>query len=950
LRALARAAAILTAAAGLAAGLGGAVASYAYGSLTDGLPPVSELEAAIGSGSRAAYRPALLYDRTGRRAILELSHPRAAGRRWIPLGAAGEVRLPLTAVNAVLAAVEPDFWDKPQPDAVASLSVVLRALNGDRTSSDQWTVAERLALVWLLPPGDADRPPAVRALRTAIQADGLARSASKAQLLEWYLNTASFGDGVFGLDAAALVYFAKHAESLTLAESAMLAALAANPELDPRLDPRASRRAQAAVLESMVRQRMISDQEARAALRQELTWAAGEAADAPNEALKEVVLGQLREAFGPFLVQRGGLRWITTLDADLQAQAECALLSHIARMTGGAADVVVETADGRPCAAAAGLPPLRPVDVGVDHGMEQGAVVVLDPRSGELLALVGPASRRREAGTAFIPFVYLTAFARGYTAGTMILDLPVDPSVEAAADLARYHGPIRMREAMANAYPAAAAQAAQLVGEENVLRAARQMGLDISPEGPAGDVGRGEVGVTLLELTYAMGVIANQGRMAGEPGAPGTEGPGSASVRPAVLLRLEDERGRTLVETTRAERAILSPGLAFVMAHALGDEALRARELDQGNPLEIGQPAAVAFGASDTGGLWTVGATSQRAIGVWVGGGGGGTPTGVSTLNGPAPIWHAVTKFAVAGLPPEGWDMPPGVSEVEVCNPSGLLATQYCPDVVREVYLHGTEPTHYDTLYRPFRINRETGHLATFFTPLPVVDELIYFVPPAGTEAWAQAIGLPRPPTTYDTLPEMGAMSPVARIEAPAAFDLVRGVVRVTGIASGAGLDAYRLQYGEGLNPTHWVQIGDDVSRPVESSGRLATWDTRLLNGLYILQLVVVGADGRVEMGAVPVTIDNLPPRVELILPEDGARYRWLVDDEIPLQAEVSDEVGVGRVEFYVGAQRVASLESPPFALRWPIAHLGSLPIYARAYDEAGNVSESLRVIVVVDR
>jgi hypothetical protein len=190
---------------------------------------------------------------------------------------------------------------------------------------------------------------------------------------------------------------------------------------------------------------------------------------------------------------------------------------------------------------------------------------------------------------------------------------------------------------------------------------------------------------------------------------------------------------------------------------------------------------------------------------------------------------------------------------MEVCNPSGLLPTADCPDLVREVFLSGSEPTQSDTLFRAYPVNRETGLLATVFTPPDLVDEKVFMVVPEEARGWAASAGIPVPPEAYDAI-QPGAPNPNVNMTAPALFAEVSGRVRITGTAAGTGFQYYRIQVGQGLNPRVWTQVGGDVTTPVDN-GLLAEWDTTGLNGLYAIQLIVVYEDQRVETAVVVVMV-----------------------------------------------------------------------------------------------
>jgi membrane carboxypeptidase/penicillin-binding protein PbpC len=650
---------------------------------------------------------------------------------------------------------------------------------------------------------------------------------------------------------------------------------------------------------------------------------------------------------------------ITTIDYDLQMQAECTTATHLARMGGGDPGALEPAADGSTCVAASLLPPLRPSDSGVDHGIDQGAVVILDPTHGQILGMVGPATTMHLTGEELAPFVYLTAFARGYTPATMVVDVPPQDTADgltpptADETESEFHGPVRMRTALANSYAAANAEASRLAGVDNVLRTARQMGVwafsDPAPDlTPAGILRDAES--NLLDLTYAFGVWAVQGQMTGVPIPAHDLQAGYRSLDPVILVRVEDAAGEVIYGLHLSERSVVSPQLAYLMADVLSDEAARWPTLGQPNPLEIGRPAAAMTATSPDGrGAWAVGFTPRLAVGAWVGSDQPDLLVGVEPRNGATPIWHALIRYASREVAAEAWPLPPGVSEIDVCDPSGLLPTAYCPQVVREVFPQGTEPTHYDNLYQPYRINRETGKLATLFTPIDLVEERVYLIPPPEAMEWAKLVGLPQPPEEYDPLLEAPPTSSDVRITAPENFDYVRGKLNMVGAANPDDFEYYRLQYGAGLNPTRWFQIGSDATSPVRA-GRLGVWDTTDLSGLYTLQLVVVRQDGQISTAAALVTIDNSPPEAQIVSPFMSQVFSLASGNEVSFQVEASDDLALARVEFFIDGKLLTSVDTPPYSTRWQPTRVGEHVLLVRAQDSAGNETESQQVTIEVTR
>jgi hypothetical protein len=286
----------------------------------------------------------------------------------------------------------------------------------------------------------------------------------------------------------------------------------------------------------------------------------------------------------------------------------------------------------------------------------------------------------------------------------------------------------------------------------------------------------------------------------------------------------------------------------------------------------------------------------------------------------------------------EGWKLPSGVTTVEVCDPSGMLPTPQCPQVVSEVFLPGSEPTHPDTLYRAFHINRASGNLATVFTPPALIEESVFMVIPPEAADWAQSVGLSTPPETYDGLKISSTDTANARIFAPEMFANVRGRVAIVGRAAGPAFAYYRLQVGQGLNPQNWLQVSADVPEAVEN-GQLAVWDTSSLSGLFALQLLVVDQAQRVEAVTIQLTVDNSPPEVAIRYPSEGQRFVYPQESEIAFQVDAADELNLAAVEFYLDGKLLATRRAAPFVVPWQ-GRIGQHTLRVRAVDLAGNSAE----------
>lgn len=920
------------------------ILATAYTSLTRDLPSLETLPTLLDPPDGLLLQPTRLYDRSGQTVLHTLQNSAVPSRQYLPLE-----QLPQTLKDATLAS-----FSSVTPAAFPIFSSAPLSQN----------LVSNL-LLWNEPPGLR------RDFRLALLAAQLERAYGPDQLLEWYLNSASYGHLAYGVDAAARTYLGKSAANLTLPEAALLAAVAQAPDLNPFDTPELALERRQDILQTMRAQGWISETEIRTALAAPLgTLAPPPEQPTRDAAFLDLVLRELAPHLPRARLERGGFNILTTLDADLQAQTACAIAAQLAHLTSR------ETPPAE-CEAARLLPTVA-LDPARDLSGLSAQAAVLDPRAGQILALTGltltgsglqyaAALAPHSPGTLLAPYVYLTAFTRGFSPASLVWDIPASLPAGFAQNPnpdGQYHGPQRMRLALANDYLIPTLALLRELGPETVWKTASQLGLPsltIPPRAAGATSGDPALSLlleggdlTLLEIAQAYGVFSTQGILFGyakedRPGAP---------LLLTTLLRVEDLAGRVWYAPGPPDaRPVISAQLAYLLTHILSDEAARWPSLGHPNALEIGRPAGAKLGLTLAGrAAWAVGFTPQLVTAIWTGfEPDPGEETSASPTSStpaipkeiPATLWHAITKYAVRNLPAETWPVPPGISVIEVCDPSGQLPTPECPATVREIFTPGSEPTQADTLFRRVQINRETGLLATVFTPPELIEERVYLIPPPEAAEWAREAGLPTPPESYDLVSAPAAPNPDARFDAPAMFATVGGQVAVEGRASGADFQSYQVQVGQGLNPQRWTLIGEQSNTPVEG-GVLAVWDTTGLNGLYALRLLVIRTDQRIDTAVLQVTVDNTLPTAEIIFPTEGQSFTYLEDDRITIQFNARDDLALAQVELFLNNQRLGTFTQPPYAFSWDVLP-GEHTIRVRATDLAGNVGE-VRITFVVER
>jgi len=890
-----------------------------------------------------------IYDRTGQHLLYEIFDPHWGDRTIVPLH-----RIPKYLRQATIAIEDRNFYQNPgiNPRGLARAIWSHLAMyasenfgfdlpySGVPTQGGS-SITMQLVKNVLIPPEERYKRLVSRKIKEVILSLEISRLYSKDQILEWYLNNIYYGNLAYGVEAAAQVYFGKHVEELNLAECAMLAALPQFPALNPIDAPEEARKRQHLVLDAMALQGYITWDEARAAKFQRLDIKPREERfDIVAPHFSIYVRKKLEEMFGPDMAYRGGLRVYTTLDLELQNLAEKIARQHVAKLQ----------EEG--------------------YNVSNAAVVALRPNTGEILVMVGSldywnddikgqvnmALAPRQPGSAFKPFTYVTAFAQGYTAATMVMDVrtafpnPPHPPYVPENYSRRYHGPQRLRQALACSYNIPAVWLLDKVGVKNVINTAHRLGITTLNEeyyGLSLTLGGGEV--RLLDMAYAFGVFANGGVMAGVPVPEEERIHGYREVEPVAILRVEDSEGNILWQYTSPEtREVMSPQLAYLITDILADNESRAPAFGPNSPLKLSRPAAAKTGTTnDYRDAWTIGYTPQLVCGVWVGNADNQPMEEVPGVRGAAPIWHDFMEEALKDEPVKEFVRPPGFEEVEVCSVSGLLPTEHCPHTVKEIFIKGTAPTTYCNVHQVFRINRETGKLATIYTPPELVEERVYEIYPPEAADWVRENEIPQPPTQYDTAYGPSPTSGDVAITDPAPYAYVRGLVPIMGNARADSFQLYRLEYGQGINPSAWIQIGGDHHNQVWG-GQLELWDASGLDGLYTLQLSVVKRDGSYQQAAIQVTVDNTPPTVKLIYPYDGAVYVMEEDEYVNIQAEAVDNYSMDRVEYYLDGELLGYSTVPPYNTKWNIVADGTHEIYVVAVDAAGNRAESERVKIHV--
>ncbi len=726
------------------------------------LPAVDTLQARL-------VRPTTrILDRNGR-LLYEVLDPNA-GKQFdlvadaAPTSRYGIAGIPDGCVQATLATEDSRFFWHPGVDPVAIGRALWQNWRADGAIvSGASTLTQQLARSVLMEPEERYVQSYDRKLREAALALQLEWRYSKAEILRLYLNQTYYGNFAFGLEAAAQNFFAKPAAQLSRAECALLTGLIQYPSgYNPFADPETAKNRQLTVLRLMVDAGFITQAESDQIAVEPLRYRSQLfAIEAPHFVM--YIQDQLVAAVGVDRLRDGGLEVRTTLDLGLQRQAQSAMSRRLAQLN--CRPQGQKTIAG----GQAGCDPTAQV-------ARNGAAVVLDAASGEILAMVGSPDyfdesiqgnvnavlSQRQPGSAIKPLTYAAALDPAWsrqagveplTAATILADLPTafpgGRGQQTAAsgsfgdsgayrpenyDL-RYHGPVTVREALANSYNIPAVKVLQRIGVPTLQRIASAAGIGsfTGEYGLALTLGGGEV--SLLDLTAAYGIFPRAGERL-EP--KGILGIGDRGLGTGDWMTSDPQ-----LPIPSPQPPVISPATAFLVSDILSDPIARLPAFGEGSVVELPFPAAAKTGTTtDWRDNWTVGFSSQRLVGVWVGNADNRPMVGVTGIDGAGPIWRDL-MLAAHPTPPPAFTRPANIKEVTICAPSGLLPTRECPRLRREYFIASTEPTRPDDQFVRVSIDRATGQLADGETPATRISERVYWNLGPEYADWMKSQGIP---------------------------------------------------------------------------------------------------------------------------------------------------------------------------------------------------------------
>ncbi|HYQ89149.1 MAG TPA: PBP1A family penicillin-binding protein [Candidatus Binatia bacterium] len=593
--------------------------------------------------------------------------------------------IPRPLVQAILAIEDRRFYSHWGIDPIRLARALITDIITHSPQQGGSTITQQLARNLFL----THEKTMTRKLKEIVLAIRIEQTYTKDEILEMYFNQIYFGEGAYGVDAAAKVYFGKRVQELTLPECALLAGLPRNPrDYSPRRDPDRALRRRNLVLSQMLAAKFINrgayEQASEAPLG--VTKTRYNAQEAPYYV--EMVRQYLDERYGSNQLYEGGLKVHISMDIDIQHAAEEALERRLTAL-----EQRNQYKKTRAVLAKAGGAPARDKN---QTEYLQGAIVSIEPSTGQILALVGgrdfndsnfnrAVQAARQPGSAFKPFIYTAAIDNGFSPTDIILDTPVSFRAGNGQDWSpqnydkKFRGPVTLRNALANSVNVPAAKLLQKLGTTVVTSYARRMGIK-SRLSPDLSLALGTSEVNLLELVSSYGVFANQG----------------VRVPPVYILKVEDKNGKILEENRPTAEEVLSPETALTMTSMM-ESVLENGTAASARSLGFTLPAAGKTGTTDDySDAWFVGYVPGVVTGVWVGFDrkqkiGPGMTGAAAAL----PVWVDVMLAATKNRPPQDFPVPSGVVSRLICTETGLLANPACPSTEIELFREGSEPTGY---------------------------------------------------------------------------------------------------------------------------------------------------------------------------------------------------------------------------------------------------------------
>jgi penicillin-binding protein 1C len=857
----------------------GVVAIYQYLSLASTLPEINNL-----SEKTSQFETTRIMDRNGD-LLYEMISPTAGRRTYVPLE-----KISPYLVAATIATEDKDYYSHPGFDPFAIFRAMVQNSTTGETVSGASTITQQLTRTLLFSQEERVEVSFRRKTREIVLAAEITRKYSKEQILEMYLNEVYYGNLAYGIEAAAETYFNTTADKLTLSQASFLAGLPQAPgvyDIFTNRDETLQRQVQVLDL-------MVKDSEEKNCIyvstnvqpvcidAENAARAAMETADYPFQIRENnmrfphwvnYIRAQLEQQFDPQTIYKSGFTVYTTIDPTLQELAERTVKEQVSTLG--------------------------------DYNVQDGALVAIQPSTGEILSMVGSADFNnveisgqvnmavspRQPGSSIKPLTYTAAFEKGWSPATLIWDVPSefppsgDPNDPHEAYKPvnydeKFHGPVTVRTALANSYNIPAVKTLNFVGvydnkktpeADGFINFAKRMGITTLTRddyGLALTLGGGEV--TLLDMTSAFSIFANQGMR----------------VKPVSILKIEDFSGKQIYQyKPETPEQVIRADHAYLITSILSDNKARAPMFGENSVLRMPFDAAAKTGTTnDFRDNWTMGYSPDLAVGVWVGNADYSPMLNTTGLTGAAPIWSAFMKEAVPYLThdnPTPFRRPGGIVDRVICSVSGTEPAEGCPETRSEIFTSDQLPLPASKdFYTNVTIDTWTGLLASgecqeyqkSIRALSVDDSWgrKWLTDTDQGREWLSSVGLSenvkfspeRECRSSDPHPEIM----FAGIEDNQTITVnpidVYALVNVP-----SGFKNFELLYGIGDDPSDWKTLAGPFDSPRAAPDRLVTWDaTEFAGNMVTFRIVLNGTDGQYADKRIHVIL-NIPQATPIPVP-----------------------------------------------------------------------------------
>jgi penicillin-binding protein 1C len=796
-----------------------------------------------------------IYDRNGD-LLYELIDPNAGRRTYVPIE-----KISPYVIAATIATEDQEYYNHPGFDPLAIGRALWQNYTSGEVVSGASTITQQLARTFLLSSSERNEKTVQRKAKEIVLAAEITRKYSKEEILELYLNENNYGNMAYGIEAAAETYFNTTSDKLTLSQAAFLAGIPQAPsvyDISANRDVTLQRQKQVLVLMYQTSKDKncidVSTNTVKVCVAPEDVITAAKDIETYHFSFPEnqmqyphwvnYIRSVLEQQFGSQNIYMSGFSVVTTLDNELQKKAEDIVKAQVDRLA--------------------------------DKNVHGGALVAIEPSSGQILAMVGSpdfnnesasgqinmAVSPRQPGSSFKPLTYAAAFEKGWTPSTLIWDIPSQfPPSGKESDTStpyapvnydgRFHGPVRVRDALANSYNIPAVKALQFVGiyddpntneKDGLINFAKRMGITTLTRDDYGlslTLGGGDV--SLLELTSAYSTFANEG----------------ARATPVSILKIVNYKGETVYEYNQPDvHQVIRPQHAYLISSILSDKEARIPMFGSESVLNLPFTAAVKTGTTnDFRDNWTLGYTPDLAVGVWVGNPDYTPMQNTTGVTGAAPIWSEFMQYAIQKLKnglPTTFRRPDGIEDKIICAVSGTEPSDWCPKQKSEIFVKDQPPLKKDSdLWQQIKVDTWTGLKSSpacsdylddkFVLGVTDKDAQKWILNTGEGRKWVESIGFKddisfapdRECSLSDARPNIYFSNPIEDQSVTSSPLDIFAIVNAS-----ANFSEFKIEWGRGHDPQEWKELAGGIKKVYEHPDQIYSWDvTQVPSGKITLRI-----------------------------------------------------------------------------------------------------------------